>query len=334
MKSLFRKLRKDEINTSKYLRYAIGEILLVVVGILIALSINNWNERRKNEEQLLSILKEIRSDILGDLPMFQRIFKNGEEDDSLARVILESGYNLDTLSNTEKRSLFFTAMSYQPYEYSTFGFEKLQSIASSIPEKYDDIVRLLNQQYSTLGPIAKSTHEAEANYVEEKHRYLALNMPWYGDFRDGNITSQAEEFFSNGFIYKNWLSQFVRDNSAREGSFTHAYMMSSISSLVAVNEVLGVLHDPQLESILPSYSQDLDELKGVYINELNENVMELNRVGQYLFMNKFVLKQLGPDEFAGLFGERVTFIRDTAEKVVSISFGTRGGPPQKAIKQE
>jgi hypothetical protein len=48
---LFRKIRKkmaDDNRPLKYMRYAIGEILLVVIGILIALQINNWNENRKN----------------------------------------------------------------------------------------------------------------------------------------------------------------------------------------------------------------------------------------------------------------------------------------------
>ena len=50
MISFFRKIRKklaDDNKPVKYLRYAIGEIVLVVVGILIALQVNNWNEVRK-----------------------------------------------------------------------------------------------------------------------------------------------------------------------------------------------------------------------------------------------------------------------------------------------
>ena len=50
MIKFFRKIRYDLMEKNKngkYLKYAIGEILLVVIGILIALQINNWNELRK-----------------------------------------------------------------------------------------------------------------------------------------------------------------------------------------------------------------------------------------------------------------------------------------------
>ena len=50
----FRKIRKkiaDDNKPMKYMRYAIGEIILVVIGILIALQINNWNQQRKDRYQ-------------------------------------------------------------------------------------------------------------------------------------------------------------------------------------------------------------------------------------------------------------------------------------------
>ena len=52
MIKFFRKIRQNLIlqnKTGKYFKYAVGEIVLVVIGILIALSINNWNENQKNK---------------------------------------------------------------------------------------------------------------------------------------------------------------------------------------------------------------------------------------------------------------------------------------------
>jgi sensor domain CHASE-containing protein len=50
-------------KTTKYFKYAIGEIILVVIGILIALSINNWNEKNKAKEKETHALNEIISDL-------------------------------------------------------------------------------------------------------------------------------------------------------------------------------------------------------------------------------------------------------------------------------
>ena len=57
------KANKVRSISSKYLKYAIGEILLVVIGILIALNINNWNEANKIKAQEIKIYKEIMSDL-------------------------------------------------------------------------------------------------------------------------------------------------------------------------------------------------------------------------------------------------------------------------------
>ena len=67
MIKFFRKIRQNlliENKTGKYFKYAIGEIILVVIGILIALQINNWNENRKAQKQETQIYTEIKSDLL------------------------------------------------------------------------------------------------------------------------------------------------------------------------------------------------------------------------------------------------------------------------------
>jgi len=53
----------DDNKPMKYMRYAIGEIILVVIGILIALSINNWNEQRKNQNDVHQSLFQILNDL-------------------------------------------------------------------------------------------------------------------------------------------------------------------------------------------------------------------------------------------------------------------------------
>ena len=73
MISLFRKIRQrllQQNRITRYLAYAVGEIALVMVGILLALQVNTWNENRKNQQFIGVILKEIQQDLLNDLVEF------------------------------------------------------------------------------------------------------------------------------------------------------------------------------------------------------------------------------------------------------------------------
>jgi hypothetical protein len=75
MIGFFRKIRKklaDDNKPLKYIRYAVGEIVLVVIGILIALQINNWNEERKQNKIINTYLYNLEEDIYKDLKEYQR----------------------------------------------------------------------------------------------------------------------------------------------------------------------------------------------------------------------------------------------------------------------
>lgn len=67
MIQFFRRIRynlMEKNKTGRYLKYAIGEIVLVVIGILIALQINNWNEHRKQKHYEITILGEIKENLI------------------------------------------------------------------------------------------------------------------------------------------------------------------------------------------------------------------------------------------------------------------------------
>ena len=69
MIKFFRKIRQNVLSegkTGKYLKYAVGEIVLVVIGILIALQINSWNEEYKLGKQEVKYLTEIKNNLLID----------------------------------------------------------------------------------------------------------------------------------------------------------------------------------------------------------------------------------------------------------------------------
>ena len=65
----------EKNKTGKYLKYAIGEIVLVVIGILIALSLNNWNENRKDRKKEKIYITNIQRDLKAQLVILRRATK-------------------------------------------------------------------------------------------------------------------------------------------------------------------------------------------------------------------------------------------------------------------
>lgn len=92
MIKFFRHIRKSLIEQNKmgkYFKYAIGEILLVVIGILIALQINNWNENKKQRAQELHYLKNIKTDLQMNIAHIDNYIADREVAAKNAAKILE-----------------------------------------------------------------------------------------------------------------------------------------------------------------------------------------------------------------------------------------------------
>ena len=146
MIKFFRKIRQkllSENKFSKYLIYAIGEIVLVVIGILIALGINNWNNEQKDKQAELKYLNQIRKSLKeNDLILKERI----ETD----KRLLKFGDQLYSHIKTQKeindtiKHIFVVLLNDQMVSFNMAAFENLKNDGLSFISNDDLKFEIIN----------------------------------------------------------------------------------------------------------------------------------------------------------------------------------------------
>ena len=157
MLTLFRKIRKQWLDTGatrKYILYAVGEIALVVIGILIALQINNWNEWRQDRVKEKVILQNVKENLEINIEILQSSFEVVDNLDRSASIV-QSFFQGDIPYNDSLDRHFYLAvlmgvmqgnLTHDGYEtFKNAGFELMRS--ESLKKK---IVRLFEVNYGRL----------------------------------------------------------------------------------------------------------------------------------------------------------------------------------------
>lgn len=227
MIKLFKNIRKkllQEGKTTNYLKYAIGEIVLVVIGILIALQINNWNEKRKiNSQELITlgnILQDLKSDKIGLNKIIERRISKASSAD-----VMVSYYDGENIKNLSDYYFHWTNVLYWEAHYP-------RNIA------FKELVNSGNMSIIKNAEIRNSLLEINASYEElfsvRQHMYddytLYLYSSYAGiiDYGDGikvwsnpNVTIELSEedvsvalknkTIKNGFILASFNNNGLKD---------------------------------------------------------------------------------------------------------------------------
>ena len=126
---LFRNIRKkmaDDNRPVKYARYAFGEIVLVVIGILIALQINNWNNDRIEKRQEQSVLKGLHKTFSNNLENLNFVMATSQVAfDSSKKLLSLIGPNASGYTNAELDSLIGNMINYSTYDPSTGTLDEI-----------------------------------------------------------------------------------------------------------------------------------------------------------------------------------------------------------------
>ena len=171
---IFRKIRFDLLKNSvstKYFKYAIGEIILVVLGILIALQINLWNEKRKNHNILTKNLEGVLRELKTDFTNIGKIIQvyNGN---IKTRKAFINELHLEKLSLGELENNLENFSKELNLEYSYF--KKIQNSGITEFGVYENIIKGLIDYYDNALPYLNkitTTYDNQVTREDEFWRY-------------------------------------------------------------------------------------------------------------------------------------------------------------------
>ena len=208
MIKFFRKIRYDLMEknkTGKYLKYAIGEIVLVVIGILIALQINNWNEQRKERIQEKIFLKrfevELNSNLENILIAISLNKSRIHRADFLLRTIDKPQLAVDS------SSYFMKSIEHASYTniplISDNAFEELKSISKELKTN-----KKLSIQCDKEGIIVENGFIANEQYSYSKSEIVMENKDLVV-FENTNIVNlkrlfQNRKILATEILNSNW----------------------------------------------------------------------------------------------------------------------------------
>ena len=158
MIKFFRKIRQKlayENNVTKYLRYAIGEILLVVIGILIALQINNWNEQRKQNIAEKEFIQGIKNDLKQDKEFINLVLNRIIPKVNAYNILNSDSLKL-SLDKTKIDSLFNAYLSIGQRTFYPISGSYQAAVSGNEINRYNNkqliqpIIKLYNSTYERL----------------------------------------------------------------------------------------------------------------------------------------------------------------------------------------
>lgn len=179
MIKLFRSIRKALLTDgkfSKYLLYALGEIILVVIGILIALSINNWNEDRKTNNKLRSTLTELKNDLIRDTVMITRrlpfITQQYDLNESLRARVAAPGATIDTLVQIMRFEFNPNWTVQVPYNSNTYNSLTQLGLLENLPgELKANIKDLYTTRAALMNRVERTTNDYQGKVTSYVNTY-------------------------------------------------------------------------------------------------------------------------------------------------------------------
>jgi len=255
MLHFFRKIRHDLIansQTFKYLKYAIGEVILVVLGILIALQINNWNEQKKQDLKKQVYIDRLKYDLVRDTVHLHYYIIECNKKVKLWRITAEEIQKPNTALDTIISILRNSTLAIPRYtQQNKATYSSLMS-NGNIDLFYEDHMVMLIDFYK-LREGNQNTIISTEKYINRHYNELIKNLG-FSIIKDETTTYHQKVSFEIDTAKKiRILSDYLYYNS---NNLFNNWQLAHYG-MIRTKEVLKAINNPDdlndLDILIPSY---------------------------------------------------------------------------------
>ncbi len=243
MLRFFRKIRQrllTQNKVSKYLLYAVGEILLVVIGILIALQVDSWNEARNNDEKVRTILTNMMVELSSDINKTTNLMHYYSLRDSAIYLVLNDRVTREDYEKNEIPHLFNLTNFYNRVDLTEDSFSLLKQNLDIVPDEFEGALKNINRNYKINKKWVDKFDEDMGGFMDEIQEHLMKNYPWYSGTNSSDRKSRIE-YMLNNFRYRNEVFEYRNLGIGNQLRFSLIYRQGAIN---CYKEIAFLLNRP------------------------------------------------------------------------------------------
>ncbi len=215
MIKFFRRIRQrllTENKFSKYLLYAIGEILLVMIGILLAFQVNSWNDQRKRDLIKIDILKELKQNLMVDIVDIDENISQHKQSLKSSQII--SNVIENDLPNNDSLNNHFSNIVLVPMFLPTkTAYENLKLTGTTILDNDSlrlAIIELYERKYAFLKDVVDGERVKMVNDLNGFYRNEFSSIDFFGKSYPVNFEELIKnQVYSNYINYQKTISKFI-----------------------------------------------------------------------------------------------------------------------------
>lgn len=260
MIKFFRSIRRKLLTNNKlakYLVYAVGEIVLIVLGILIALNLNNRNEQRQAEARIELILNDLMTELLSDIEETRMPMNYFARRDSTIQLVLTDRVTYEDYAQGRVPYLNNLIRFYNRVNLTQKAYDNLVRELDAVPDKYQPLIEELDQLYNYNKVFVEETNEQLSDLLEEIQLHGMRNYPWHYR-RNETEWEQSIKFKLEDFRYKNQVSEYQVSGTYNQLRMSLMYRRKAIECYELVASLLNKPTDHESFHFEPDIASQLE----------------------------------------------------------------------------